>query len=656
MSLLIGTGFLVVLILMLTLSMIGLRYVSETNQRLKQIAENNNIKTELATEMHTALLERALSIRALPIITDPFDLDEEIQHFGAQGNLYLQARLRIEAMQLSPAENAILKQIRALTRRSQPEVEAAVEMSILKTDQAKLLAMILHTAIPKQKLIIEQVGALLDLQRKQTAAAVREAEISHVRMRGLMIGLGLAALLTGGAIAWFVSRQVARQAEQLTNQALFDELTGLANRSLLLNHLNYEIKSARRNPYAFGVALMDLDRFKEVNDTLGHDVGDELLREVGKRLKKIVRSGDMVARLGGDEYVLVLRGLTETGIPRIAESIRLALDLPFHWKNQSIDIGASLGVSLFHPGISDPSELIRQADIAMYIAKRSGKGYALYAPDQEHSRNELSFKSELREAIHQNQLSLYFQPQIDHQRGCIVGVEALVRWNHPSRGFLVPDRFISMAEDAGLIDALTHWVLRHALIHLATLNRQGHHLTMSVNLSARNLHDLNLPATVSALLAETGVASGKLKLEITESAIMANPKDSLSILTELDHMGVTLAIDDFGTGYSSLAYLKQLPVDELKIDKSFVIDLEKRENDAVIVRSTIDLAHNLGLKVTAEGVETQAIWDTLSILGCDFSQGYLMGRAMPAEKLAIWLQESGWSQSPLAAPQRVPAA
>ncbi|OZA43140.1 MAG: hypothetical protein B7X81_11685 [Hydrogenophilales bacterium 17-61-76] len=292
----------------------------------------------------------------------------------------------------------------------------------------------------------------------------------------------------------------------------------------------------------------------------------------------------------------------------------------------------------------------------MYIAKRSGKGYALYAPDQEHSRNELSFKSELREAIHQNQLSLYFQPQIDHQRGCIVGVEALVRWNHPSRGFLVPDRFISMAEDAGLIDALTHWVLRHALIHLATLNRQGHHLTMSVNLSARNLHDLNLPATVSELLAETGVASGKLKLEITESAIMANPKDSLSILTELDHMGVTLAIDDFGTGYSSLAYLKQLPVDELKIDKSFVIDLEKRENDAVIVRSTIDLAHNLGLKVTAEGVETQAIWDTLSILGCDFSQGYLMGRAMPAEKLAIWLQESGWSQSPLAAPQRVPAA
>lgn len=655
MSTQIGVGFVFVLILMLALSLIGLRYVSETNQRLKHIAENNNIKIELATKMHTALLERALSIRALPIYSDPFDRDEEIQRFSAQGNLYLQARHRIEAMLLSPAESAILTQIRELTRRSQPEVQAVVEMSILNASQAQLFEKILYTAIPKQKLIIEQVSALLDLQRKQTATAVREAEVSYSNMRDLMIGLGLAALLTGGAIAWFVSRQVARQARQLTNQALFDELTGLPNRSLLLDRLKHEIVRAKRLQSSFGVALMDLDRFKEVNDTLGHDVGDELLREVGNRLKNAVRAENMVARLGGDEFVLVLQDLNEAGIPGLAESVRLILDPPFHWKNQSIDVGASLGVSLFHANISDPIELIRQADIAMYIAKRSSRGFALYAPDQEHNRNELSFKSELREAIHSNQLSLYFQPQIDHKRAGIVGVEALVRWNHPTRGFLVPDKFIALAEDAGLIDDLTHWVLRRALTHLATLNRQGHTLSMSVNLSARNLHDLTLPATVAALLAESGIAPRKLKLEITETAIMANPKDGLSILTELDHMGVTLAIDDFGTGYSSLAYLKRLPVDELKIDKSFVMDLETRENDKVIVRSTIDLAHNLGLKVTAEGVETRATWDTLSLLGCDYSQGYLMGRAMPAEELAIWLQASGWSRQPIAAPQLQPA-
>jgi diguanylate cyclase (GGDEF)-like protein len=394
---------------------------------------------------------------------------------------------------------------------------------------------------------------------------------------------------------------------------------------------------------------MDLNHFKEVNDTLGHEVGDVLLREVAQRLANTVRAEDMVARLGGDEYVLVLPDLDAAGIPTVAESIRVALDKPFHWKNQSIDIAASLGVTLFHPYIEAPSELIRQADIAMYTAKRSNKDFALYTPDIEHKHNELSFKSELREAISTNQLSLYFQPQIDHQLACVVGLEALVRWNHPTRGFLGPDAFIPLAEEAGLIGALTRWVLEQATTHLATLDKQGHRLSMSVNLSARNLHDLNLPAMVATLLTATGIDPGKLKLEITETAIMANPKDGLSILSELDRMGVKLAIDDFGTGYSSLAYLKQLPVDELKIDKSFVLDLEERENDAVIVRSTIDLAHNLGLKVTAEGVETQAIWDILSILGCDFSQGYLMGKAMPADQLTTWLQESGWSQPAIAA-------
>jgi EAL domain-containing protein (putative c-di-GMP-specific phosphodiesterase class I) len=222
----------------------------------------------------------------------------------------------------------------------------------------------------------------------------------------------------------------------------------------------------------------------------------------------------------------------------------------------------------------------------------------------------------------------------------VVGLEALVRWNHPQRGFLTPDKFIPLAEDAGLIDALTHWVLRTALTQLKSLHRQGHFPTMAVNLSARNLHDRELPATILALLDETGVAPKYLTLEITESAVMDNPSDGLAILTELDRMGVTLSIDDFGTGYSSLAYLKRLPVDELKIDKSFVTEMEEDENDAVIVRSTIDLAHNLGLKVIAEGVETSGVWDLLSMLGCDSSQGYLMAKPMPADKLEAFLRET----------------
>jgi predicted signal transduction protein with EAL and GGDEF domain len=358
-------------------------------------------------------------------------------------------------------------------------------------------------------------------------------------------------------------------------------------------------------------------------------------------LKEAIRAEDTVARLGGDEYVLLIRNLEPEDAALIANKILAALNKPFHWQNQSIDLGASLGLSFYPSQCDDAGGLLRCADIAMYVAKRSGQGYALYSPDQELiSRDDLSLKSELREAIQSDQLSLYYQPQIDHRSQRVSGLEALVRWNHPSRGLLAPDQFIPLAEDAGLIAPLTHWVLKTALAQLVALQKKGYDLTMAVNLSVRNLHDMELPASILALLAESGVAPQDLILEITESAVMTNPSDGLTILTELDRMGVTLAIDDFGTGYSSLAYLKRLPVDELKIDKSFVTDREENDNAAVIVRSTIDLAHNLGLKVTAEGVETRGAWDLLEILGCDNSQGYFMGKPMPAEKLEAWLQAS----------------
>ncbi len=640
----IGIGFVVVLGLMVALSAIGLRYVAEAHQRLK-VAQTNNIKTELTTAVQSALRERALSMHALPILADPFEKDAEIQRFNAQGTVYFQARRSLESMPLTPAESEILAHIRQQTREAYPEVQAVVEMSTFNDDHAEVFDLIRRVAMPRQRAIAEQVSVLLDLQRKQTAAAVRNAEAAYAHVRNLMLGLGTAALLAGMTIAVFVSRRVTRQARQLTTQAMYDPLTGLANRALLLDRLEHEIDLSKRAHSSFGVALMDLDRFKEVNDTLGHDVGDELLREVGRRLKETVRGEDTVARLGGDEYVVLLHDLDPKDVPAIAHKILATLYKPFHWQNQSIDLGASLGLSLYPSQCTDASGLIRCADIAMYVAKRSGKGHALYAPDQEHTnRSDLSLKSELREAIQFDQLSLYYQPQIDHRSQRVAGLEALVRWNHPQRGFLAPDKFIALAEEAGLIGALTHWVLRTALTQLVTLHREGHDLSMAVNLSARNLHDMQLPASIHALLAETGISPKKLTLEITESAVMANPTDGLAILTELDRMGVTLAIDDFGTGYSSLGYLKRLPVDKLKIDKSFVMDMEENENDAVIVRSTIDLAHNLGLKVIAEGVETEDAWNILGMLGCDYSQGFFMGRPMPVEKLEAWLRKSAWSR------------
>jgi diguanylate cyclase (GGDEF)-like protein len=636
----IGAGFVVVLTLMVALSAIGLRYVAEANQHLKDITQNNNVKIELATEMHSALRERAIAMHTLPSISDPFDKDAEIQRANTQATRYAKARTRLENMPLSLEEREILDRIFNMTREAGSEVQAIMEMSTFNDNPTEVFEFIRNVAMPRQRLIAEQVDLMLALQRKQTAQAVQAAEQSYAHVRDLMLGLGTTALLIGITIAGFVSQRVARQAGQLETQAMYDLLTGLPNRSLLHDRLNHAIELSKRKSTPFGLILMDLDRFKEVNDTLGHDVGDEVLREVGRRLKATIRAEDTVARLGGDEYVLLIDDLEPQGAALIANKILASLDQPFFWQNQSIDLGASLGCSFYPSQCGDASGLLRCADIAMYVAKRSGQGYALYSPDQEvTSRDDLSLKSELREAIQKNQLCLHYQPQIDHRTQRIVGVEALVRWNHPQRGFQLPDAFIPQAEEASLIGPLTFWVLKSALAQQAALHQQGYLLNMAVNLSARNLHDMELPANVHRLLAESGVNPKYLTLEITESAVMSNPNDGLTILTELDRMGVKLAIDDFGTGYSSLAYLKRLPVDELKIDKSLVTDMEVNENDAVIVRSTIDLAHNLGLRVTAEGVETQEVWDLLSILGCDQSQGYYMGRPMSVEKLDAWLGE-----------------
>ena len=643
----IGVGFVAVLVLMVALGATGLRYVSQANQRLKDITQNNNVKTELATEMHIALRERALSMHLLPILTDPFDKDSEIQRFNALGTQYSQARVRLEDMPLNQEEADILARIRESTRLAQPEVQAVVDMAMNNGDQAEIFERIGSVAIPHQRAVAEQVSALLMLQRQQTAQAVQEAETSYAQVRDLMLLLGSAALVIGITIAGFVSRRVSRQARQLALQAMFDPLTGLANRALLHDRIEREIVQSKRANTSFGVALMDLDRFKAVNDTLGHEVGDELLREVGRRLKDTVRAEDTVARLGGDEFVLVLDGLDEDSVVQTAEKVLSALDEPFLWHGQSIDVSASLGISLFPSQCRDTSALLRCADLAMYAAKRSGQGHVLYTQTLESDNyGELSLRSELREAIQSDQLCLHYQPQIDHRSQRVVGLEALVRWNHPQRGFLMPDAFIAMAEGAGLIGALTHWVLKTALTQQAALRRQGQTLTMAVNLSARNLHDLGFPESVRALLADSGVPPQDLCLEVTESAVMANPGVGLSILSELDSMGVTIAIDDFGTGYSSLSYLKRLPVDELKIDRAFVMEMTVNDSDDVIVRSTIDLAHNLGLKVTAEGVETAAAWNRLCTLGCDRSQGYFMARPMPVDQLERWLGESPWARAP----------
>jgi diguanylate cyclase (GGDEF)-like protein len=389
---------------------------------------------------------------------------------------------------------------------------------------------------------------------------------------------------------------------------------------------------------------MDLDRFKEINDTLGHERGDEILKQVSRRLREAMFEHDIVARPGGDEFsVLLLKMANATDIDVVIQKILKALDLPFLIEGLPIRIEASIGIALYPAHAQTAEVLFRRADIAMHSSKRAGIPSTVYDPVQDkHSPQRLALMGELHHAIEHDELILFYQPKISLKTRRIIGVEALVRWKHPSRGMIPPDQFILPAEQTGLIHPLTQWVMAEGMRQCKAWREAGIDLAVSINLSARNLLDPKLPGQVAEQLKSAGVAPDWMTFEITESAIMADPAHALDILMRLHEMGIRFSIDDFGTGYSSLTYLKKLPVETIKIDKSFVINMIKNKDDAVIVRLTIDLAHNLGLKVIAEGVENKDLWDQLAVMGCDEAQGYYMCRPAPSSELTRWLSESPW--------------
>ncbi len=430
--------------------------------------------------------------------------------------------------------------------------------------------------------------------------------------------------------------------EALEHQALHDALTGLPNRSLLHDRLQQAIEVGRRGEQSMALLMMDLDRFKDVNDTFGHHAGDVLLGAVAVRLRSELRASDTVARLGGDEFAIVLAGVDgEGGAERAARKLLRALELPFQVEGESLHIGASIGMALFPDHGADGDLLMRHADIAMYVAKRAGSGCSLYSPDEDtHSPNRLALVGELRHAAELGQFELHYQPKVEMASLRVTGVEALVRWRHPRHGLLAPDEFIPLAEHSGLIRALGLWVIEAALRQSRLWSDQGLDLKVAVNLSMRSLHDPQLPETLAGLLQGLGVVAGRLQVEITESTLMGDPERAQSVLGALAAMGVELSIDDFGTGYSSLSYLRRLPVRELKIDKSFVLDMACDLNAAVIVRSTADLGHNLGLSVVAEGVEDRRTWQMAADMGCDLAQGHLIGRPQPAASLTRQLLKS----------------
>jgi diguanylate cyclase (GGDEF)-like protein/PAS domain S-box-containing protein len=430
------------------------------------------------------------------------------------------------------------------------------------------------------------------------------------------------------------------QQKELQHRATHDPLTELPNRALLVERMRRAIVTAARKRRELAVVLLDIDRFKQINDALGHAVGNLLLRAFAGRLSNALASDETLARLDGDAFALLLPGSDAGEAERTARKLAEVVRQPFSVDGLSVQVETSLGLTVYPEHGDDTESLLQQADVAMHVAKQEKRGVVVYGPqhDRDHMR-QLTIKGELRNAIEQGRLQLVYQPKVDRDGERVIGCEALLRWPHERHGTIPPDECTGIAEHSGLIRPLTQWVLETALAQAAAWHREGMTIEMSVNLSTRNLLEEDLPQRVRALLRHHGLQPHVLTLEITESLIMGDLERTLATMHRLREIGVNLSVDDFGTGYSSLTYLAQLPANELKIDKSFVVELDRDPGRETIVLSTIELAHKLGMRVVAEGVETEAAWQLLKRAGCDVGQGDWFGRPDDAGKLAALVAE-----------------
>lgn len=431
-------------------------------------------------------------------------------------------------------------------------------------------------------------------------------------------------------------RQAQRRA--LEHQATHDPLTGLPNRTAFMRHMGSLL--AKEHGQRVALLMLDLSRFKEVNDTLGHDVGDEVLREVARRFTSQLQGSALISRIGGDEFTVVLadverREVIESLCARLLDSLRS----PITARGVAIEVGVNVGIAFSPDHSRDAKELLRLADVAMYVAKRKGSAFEIYdRDDDKHTVRRLGMLSELRTAIEQGGMSLHYQPQVNLKTGKTESVEALVRWRHDMHGNVDPGEFVALAEATDLIRPLTDWTLRQALADLASWNKRQVELRVGINISARVIQDVDFPRRLETLIRETGTRPAQIELEITESAMLVDPERARHIVRSLHSLGVLIAIDDYGTGFSSLGYLRDLRVHALKLDKSFVVDLEARAQNRVIVESTVQMAHALGLRVVAEGVETEWAKRYLESVGYDFGQGYWFARAMSAADCSAWVQ------------------
>ncbi len=475
----------------------------------------------------------------------------------------------------------------------------------------------------------------LDLLRKGAIECISEADITPQRLAGALLN----AVRYSG-----VQHKAVEAEKRLALQALFDSLTGLANRSLFFDRVERALSLGRRDARETAILSLDLNRFRDINNVLSHQAGDELLIEVATRLRRVVRASDTLARVGADEFaILMTTGASVAGAVNMAERILEALR-PHYWVGeQRVAVGISIGIAVAPGHGTDSSTVFRNADSARHETKRNNAGFTIFAgSDPAESRRQLALAGDIRDGVLQDQLVLFYQPKIGMGTGTVAGVEALSRWMHPEHGMVPPDRFIPLAEQTGAIVPLTTWLLNEALRQYNEWRDQHINIPVSVNLSPISLHDNSLPDQIAGLLDRYKVAPNALILEITESAILSDVVRATRTVSDLSDLGVQISIDDFGTGYTSFSYIRNLPIGEIKVDKSFVMNMRSENDDAVIVRAIVDMGKNLGLEVVAEGVEDAETWNILAELGCNSCQGYYISKPVDAASLTKWAQESHW--------------
>ncbi|TWP53766.1 bifunctional diguanylate cyclase/phosphodiesterase [Lentzea tibetensis] len=597
-----------------------LRELTETSDRWGQVVQ----RVDVADHAMGDYLLAGTDIMREPLATAAGADDENLRWLADNGTPS-DVRASAKIGRLYGDYTTLLKEMLALGDRGDTEGLR------LNAAQAELTAGSLR----------KQLASVVQLKRLETTEYLKLADRRNHQLRlaalvASVVDLALVGLC--GMVLLGHRRKVLRQAASSEHDATHDSLTGLANRTLLAQRTEQAIQRAD-DDHPLALLLIDLDRFKPVNDTLGHSFGDRLLQHVAARLTTTVRDLDTVARLGGDEFAVLLPGVhAVANAVRVAERMHEALASPVDLDGLSLEVSGSIGIAVYPADSVNANELLKHADIAMYAAKRGRLGTAVYEPVlDEYSTAQLTVISDLRHALDHGELVLHYQPKATVRSGAVCGVEVLTRWQHPQRGLLGPDQFIPAAEDSGLIEPLTQYVLDRALAQCHAWHTSGWDVPVSVNVGAQCLHNRTFPDQVEAVLARYGRPVETLTLEITESAIIADPQCATEVLGRLRDLGVRLSIDDFGTGYSSIAYLRTMPVHEMKIDRSFTTNMLTDASSNAITRSLLGLAHNLELEVVAEGVEDHETWRVLAALGCDIVQGYCLSKPLPAEEFVAWL-------------------